>query len=285
VRVEFSKKLKTFSDSINFILNSMDAPVVVTVPPPYTPPMVPACRAKSGSVEKLQFAFIDEDGEALESALNFISRSSTISVDCEGVKLERSGELCLIQIATTFHVFLFDVASLGPVLFDKGLRSILQSPSIVKVFYDCRGDSDILYHQYGVELRGVLDVALTEVFYRWTNGLGTPRYLKGYKKSVETYLQVTNPNFYALKEKVSALMTSSGAACWRERPLPKDMLEYAAYDVKYMRDLHLKLIANMGKRDLQTLYSASNKFISMKRDNHLDKGEAMSVVSPDLFNG
>jgi len=268
----------------------MEAPLVVTAPPfnphslQYLAKAVNRAKPPHTHVEKLQYSFIDEDGEALETALKYIASSGVISVDCEGVKLDRTGELCLIQIATTYHVFIFDALSLGEVLFDKGLRSILQSQNIVKVFYDCRGDSDILYHQYGVELNGVLDVALTEVFYRWLNGLGIPRYLKGYKKSVESYLKISNPNFFALKEKVSAMMTATGAACWRERPLSKDLLEYAAYDVKYLRELHMKLIENMSKRDMKTLYSASSKFVAMKRDNLMDKGDPMSLVDPTLFS-
>jgi len=242
-------------------------------------------RAKPpNAFEKIRYSYINEEGESLETALNCIQRSSLISVDCEGVALGKKGQLCMIQIATAYNVFLFDVLTLGQTLFTKGLKSILESQSPTKVFYDCRGDSDILYHQYHVELKGVLDVALTEVFYRWMNGLGVPRFLKGYKKSVEMYLQIGNPYFYKLKDKVSSLMTSTEATCWRERPLPKELLEYAAFDVKYLRDLHLKLVANMSRRNIKTLYGASSKFVQMKRDNKgTEEYTCMSLVSPDLF--
>jgi len=236
--------------------------------------------------EKIKYSYITEDGEALGSALSYIARSLLISVDCEGVALGRKGQLCMVQIATAYHVFIFDVLSLGESLFKKGLKSILESHSPIKVFYDCRGDSDILYHQYNVELKGVLDVALTEVFYRWINGLGVPRFLKGYKKSVETYLQICNQYFYSLKDKVSTTMTTNGTTCWKERPLSKEFLEYAAYDVKYLRELHFKLTANMSRRNIKTLYSASAKFISMKRDSPHNEESTwpMSQVSADLFS-
>jgi len=269
----------------------MEAPLVATALSyapreeggmPYLTPKPPA-----NSFERIKFSYFAEDGDTLESALKFISRSSSlISVDCEGVGLDRNSKLCMIQVATANHIFLFDVLRLGRTLFDKGLRSILENPAIVKVFYDCRSDSDILYHQFGVKLNGVMDVALTEVFFRVIMGQGAPKYLKGYKKSVETYLHISNPYFYKLKEQVSALMTSTGAACWGERPLPKELLEYAAFDVKYLRDLHFALTICMTRAHFRTLFSASSKYISEKRDTqNLEdyKRCPMSLVAPDIF--
>jgi len=267
----------------------MEAPLTQVHPVIYyghSPPGVLLYRTKNPSaVEKIKYSYISEDGEALTSALNYIAKSELISVDCEGVALGRKGQLCMVQIATAYKVFLFDVLSLGKMLFTKGLKSILEAQSPIKVFYDCRGDSDILYHQYDVDMKGVLDVALTEVYFRWVNDLGVPRFLKGYKKSVETYLQIANPAFYVLKDKVSSLMTSTEATCWRERPLSLDMLEYAAYDVKYLRDLHFRLTAAMSRHNIKTLYSASAKFVKVKRDSQgtEDNKLPMSSVSPDLF--
>ena len=53
--------------------------------------------------------------------------------------------------------FVFDVVMLGTTLFDHGLRALLESTTIVKLFFDCRRDSDALYHQFGVQLHCVLD--------------------------------------------------------------------------------------------------------------------------------
>jgi len=146
----------------------------------HSPPIgVALYRTKNPhAIEKIKYSYISEDGDALTSALNYIAKSEVISVDCEGVALGRKGQLCMVQIATAYNVFLFDVLSLGKTLFTKGLKSILEASSPIKVFYDCRGDSDILYHQYDVDMQGVLDVALTEVYFRWVNGLGVPRFLK-----------------------------------------------------------------------------------------------------------
>jgi exonuclease 3'-5' domain-containing protein 1 len=235
----------------------------------------------------IQFAYITEDGEELDKALQLIGQSHLIAVDCEGLNMSRNGELCMVQVATAEQVYLFDVISLGEKLFSKGLKRILERTIPTKVFYDCRKDSDILYHQFGVKLKGVLDAALTEVFHRWTNGMGVPRFLKGYKRSVETYLMITDPRFYQLKDQISTQMTEEGSSLWQERPLSKDALEYAAYDVKYLRLLHTALTERMSKRNIRMIYGASTRFVRMERDlNDLterDPEVQWTQIQPEWF--
>lgn len=63
-----------------------------------------------------------------------------------------------IQVATPKKVYLFDVLKGGDRLFfDRGLRYLLESTKIMKVMHDCRKDSEALFFQYGVTLRGVWD--------------------------------------------------------------------------------------------------------------------------------
>ena len=67
-----------------------------------------------------------------------------------------------IQVATPKKVYLFDVLKGGERLFfDRGLRYLLESNKIVKVMHDCRKDSEALYFQYDVTLRGVWDSQVT----------------------------------------------------------------------------------------------------------------------------
>jgi exonuclease 3'-5' domain-containing protein 1 len=239
--------------------------------------------------DMIQYTFISEEGFALEAALNDIVRCPIIAVDCEGVELGRDGVLCLIQIATDAHVYIFDVLSLGARLFDYGLKYILENPIPTKVFYDCRRDSDILYHHFGVQLKGVLDVALTEVFYRWKNGQGYPRFLKGYKRCVESYLFLDNPHFFQTKEKLAARMNTGDTQFWLHRPLPEDALEYSAYDVKYLRELHFVLTQYMSGKNIRTIYGASTRFVGMERDMKDDRVERSSPkwaeITPALFAG
>ena len=51
-------------------------------------------------------------------------RCDLLAVDCEGVRLSRSGALTLVQIATASHVYLIDVMTLGTA----GARARMNSP-------------------------------------------------------------------------------------------------------------------------------------------------------------
>jgi ribonuclease D len=250
-------------------------------------PETSQCSTPNDLVEPKDFKFIHKDNQRLDDALHNILTSNLVSVDCEGVELGRNGQLSIIQVATADHVYVFDVLSLGETLFSKGLKRALERPIPTKVFYDCRRDSDILYHQFGVKLKGVVDAALSEVFFRWTNGMGVPRFLKGYRRCVETYLGVDNPHFFQLKNKVSSMMSTLGTSIWIERPLPQELLEYAAYDVKYLRDLHLVLTQTMSKRNIRMIYAASTRFVRMERDiSELVVRESVqwTQISPEWFS-
>ena len=57
-----------------------------------------------------------------EEAIKDLNKLTQLSVDCEGVNLGRDGELCLIQIATSSKVYLFDIVELKGQVFDLGKK-------------------------------------------------------------------------------------------------------------------------------------------------------------------
>jgi exonuclease 3'-5' domain-containing protein 1 len=71
-----------------------------------------------------------------------------------GIALSRTGKLCLAQVAPSGGpVYLVDVTALGHDAFGPGrFGELLESTKVLKLIFDCRGDSDALYHQYGVGL-------------------------------------------------------------------------------------------------------------------------------------
>ena len=107
-------------------------------------------------------------------ALVQLSCLKEITFDSQGVDLSRTGPVTLLQLSGTQptpsgclpQVYLFDVLALGPTIFDIDAREgerctlklILESNSVLKVAFDCRDDSNALYHQFGVMLYNVLDV-------------------------------------------------------------------------------------------------------------------------------
>ena len=58
---------------------------------------------------------------------------------------------------------------LGQVIFSSELGEILEDKSRKKLMFDCRQDSDALWHQFEVKLSEVLDLQLLEVIFRREN--------------------------------------------------------------------------------------------------------------------
>jgi len=128
-----------------------------------------------------------DDGPSLEEAIfelrEKVKRNSLLAVDCEGVSLSRKGALTIITVATEKKVYIFDVLKLGKAVFRNGLGEILENKSREKPMFDCRGDSDALWHQFSVKLSGVLDLQLLEVMYRReSTATATRRFSTKYKR-------------------------------------------------------------------------------------------------------
>lgn len=116
---------------------------------------------------------------SMAGALDSSNAAADLSVDLEGYHLSRAGTISLLQIFVHASnvVYLVHVAVLGAAAFStpvtatsgifKGmpltLKSVLESSAVTKLFWDCRGDSDALYHLYRVKLAGVIDVQLWDV--------------------------------------------------------------------------------------------------------------------------
>jgi exonuclease 3'-5' domain-containing protein 1 len=96
--------------------------------------------------------------------------SPQLSIDVEGAKFHRHGDISIIQVSVQEldTVYLVDVHTLGKAAFDVvgnsnpdyNLKAILESSSIPKLMFDCRTDNDVLLHIVGVRLAGVIDLQL-----------------------------------------------------------------------------------------------------------------------------
>jgi len=164
--------------------------------------------------------------KACIKAVQEIMAFPVVAVDCEGVSLSKEGKLCLIQIATPKKVYLFDVLKGGDRLFfDRGLRYLLESNKIVKVMHDCRKDSEALYFQYDVTLRGVWDSQIAYTVLSQLKGFKTP-----YPIGLNTLLKACNSDENKFKDMVKSAMNAM-PNFWEVRPLSRMMIDYAAGDV------------------------------------------------------
>lgn len=93
-----------------------------------------------------------------------------VSFDAEGTNLGQTGTLTIVTMQglrdreKESSIYVIDVLVLTRVkVFSESppsIRSILEDPSVTKLTFDCRSDSDALYHQHNVSLAGTPDVQI-----------------------------------------------------------------------------------------------------------------------------
>ena len=111
--------------------------------------------------------------EDLAESTDILNQCSHLAVDCEGDNLSRSGALTILsvigfdgfapfgtsalEVSSQQTAYIFDIQRLGrDALASSNLKTLLESPSVGKIFFDCRKDSDALWHQFGVKLNNVI---------------------------------------------------------------------------------------------------------------------------------
>ena len=212
-----------------------------------------------------------ENEESLVTSIEIIKEAvrqdPLIAFDCEGESLSRKGNLCLMSVATRTKAYLIDVKVLKTMPFEKGLRHLLEDANIKKLMFDCRADSDALYHQFNVKLDGVLDIQLLEVIKEHSDQIGITTgkrcemhigvvRLKGLLKCIEVYLNDD--------EMVQKKTKGSGRSSdWDKRPLLPHELDYAATDVLSLFKLFEKLQPD--SEEMRRLEIASGIYVDLKR--------------------
>ena len=224
-------------------------------------------------------------GVELDEAIAECCLSPLLAVDLEGISMSRVGLVTLLQVAVDDDVFLFDVQALSTEeLFhrevgdEKTLQSILEDPAVTKLMFDCRVDSDALYHQHGVSLNGVWDVQLADVAARRKKSLQVPllsgmpkcaaRHLGGASGASRSSLEAldadpgdVNKNLNSssseseavtrvtehLKTKVKQMYApdkGGDASLWALQPITEDLRRYAALDVWLLLRIHGAMVEN-----------------------------------------
>jgi exonuclease 3'-5' domain-containing protein 1 len=109
-------------------------------------------------------------GSLLDDVTSLPTNPHPLFLDLEGDNLGRHGSISIISLFDSPRntVYLVDVHCLGGEAFtitnnNVSLKTILESSTIPKVFFDVRNDSDALFNLYQVSLDGVKDIQLMEL--------------------------------------------------------------------------------------------------------------------------
>lgn len=211
----------------------------------------------------------------------------SLYIDLEGNNLSRNGTLSLITILVEprHTVHLVDVTGLGKDAFESAgsdgrtLREILESPKIVKVFFDIRNDSDALFGLFGVGVGGIEDVQLMELASRSFS----KRHISGLAKCIErdsTLSFAEKGEWKASKERGRKLFDPNlggGYAVFDERPLSTEIKKYCVQDVVHMpalRELYRAKLCDAWWKNIERETSAR---VALSQGKHFN-GQGMHMA-------
>jgi len=160
---------------------------------------------------------------ALQSLIDSIKDTDTIAIDleCEN-NMHRYGVFCCLIQVQHDATYLIDTLAV-----DKALIKQLFLHPCTKLFHDVTFDFRVIQHEYGCTPVNHKDTQLAAMLIAEEK--------LGYGSLVEKYLGVT-------------LSKHGQRANWSQRPLPADLLEYAAGDVVYLEPLYKKLLEQLGDK-------------------------------------
>ena len=234
-------------------------------------------------VSFLNYVLVDDE-EQIADVVSKVQKQDNIAVDCEGTELSRSGALTVLSIAVEEQAFIIDIKKLGEKAFQLGLKDILENGHQNKLLFDCRSDSDALWHQFQVKLNGVLDIQLMEILYREEKAEfdisnvesklaeaarhGVPDEkainLHSLKKVIETYLD--NEELLSAKSLITMSDRDVKKDIWDHRPLEDTLLQYASADVLSLLQLFEKFKSEINGNVMTRLKTASATYTGFYRE-------------------
>jgi ribonuclease D len=150
----------------------------------------------------------------LENVSRILEKEKAVAVDLEADSMYHfKYKVCLVQMATEKSTIVVDplqVKDLSP------LKSLFSNPDIKKIFHGADYDVRSLYRDFNIEINNLFD---TELACRFMGNEGT-----SLEAVLRKYLNINLDKKYQKKD-------------WSKRPLPQEMIDYAARDVKYLLTL------------------------------------------------
>jgi len=205
----------------------------------------------------------DDLAVMLATLANLPVSPPSLYIDLEGQSLSRNGTIALLTLYVSPWqlVYLVDVSSLQASTFSTPaialdqtstfsdsdsvapqatLKSILESATIPKVFFDVRNDSDALFAHYGIKLSCIHDLQVMELATRTLTSGQSRNFLCSLSTCIRDNAGLCPGHFAAWKaskEAGNALFDSEkggNCAVFETRPLSTEIERYCVQDVLYM---------------------------------------------------
>jgi Ribonuclease D len=160
--------------------------------------------------------------EEADLALAAIEDVPSLAVDTEGASFHRFVDrIYLLQLSTRTLTAILDPLTMGE---PKRLRRLLEDDRVEVVFHDADYDLRLLHQDYGWQVSHIFDTRIAAQL------LGIRAF--GLAALLERYFGIK-------------LEKKHQRADWSMRPLPQDMLDYAAQDTMYLLDLRDRMRADL----------------------------------------
>lgn len=149
--------------------------------------------------------------DALQKAAEHLASRREVAVDVEADSMFHFREkVCLLQMASTEAVFIVDPLQLPSI---EPLASVFEDERVRKVFHGADYDVRSLHRDFHIAIRNLFDTELAARF------LGLRE--SGLEALLSARFDVKLDKRYQRKD-------------WSRRPLPEEMVSYAAQDVRYL---------------------------------------------------
>jgi len=174
----------------------------------------------------MSYSYIETTAD-LAALCEQLKRSDWLTLDTEFIREETYyPQLCLIQVATDDVIACIDplaIDDLGPLL------DVFYDPAITKVLHAARQDLEIFHMLRGAPPENIFDTQIAATL------LGQGDQI-GYGNLVKAMLDVELDKAHSRTD-------------WAKRPLSPEQLDYAADDVRYLRDIYKQQLQQLGEMD------------------------------------
>lgn len=174
----------------------------------------------------VKYEIIDTD-EAFLGFLSKVKKEKVLALDTEFIREKTYYPLlALIQVADKENVWLIDTLAVSKEVL-KQFRAILEDPKVLKVMHSSVSDQECFYYQFDSVAHPTFDTGIAASLIGLGENIGLSRL-------VDEVLKVRLPKGMARSH-------------WDKRPLSKELLEYAAYDVVFLVNAYERIDKKLSK--------------------------------------